>query len=61
MLTKLFIFFFILGTLNVVKEIYALFIAITTRTKLVRGKWDTLLLGASISYIITMLITGFGI
>lgn len=54
------IFIFILSILNVFKNVFKLVKVIWTKSGKINNNWlDNLLLGMSISYVITQLIIGF--
>ena len=57
--TKVAIFLFVLSFLNVIKEIYSLYVAMKLKVKLNSTPKRTFLLGVSLSYIIMSIITGF--
>jgi CRISPR/Cas system-associated protein Cas5 (RAMP superfamily) len=57
--TKIMVFLLVFACLNVVSNIIDFFVAFMRSERLEKPLWKKLMLGVSISYIITIIATGF--
>lgn len=60
-ISKIIIFIFILSSLNIIKEIYSLCMAIKNDSEMHITNKGVFILGLSISYVLMTLITGFSL
>ena len=56
---KIMVFFMVMAVLDILRELFKIIKCFSTLKEYEINKWRTLTLWCSISYIITMLITGF--
>lgn len=61
MIVKIFLFLLFLSILNIVKDIYAIYVAMSLREKLSLTTNRVVLLGISIAYVLTIIFTGLTI
>lgn len=60
-ITKIMVFFLVFACLNVISNIFDFIIAYNREERLEKPLWEKIILGTSISYILTIISTGFNL